>query len=301
MFSNWPSESSTQLRCSRGIRRRSSGAIPSLAMCQVSIARPPLAAPAALHQLERRVERVDVDVERHELVDDLGVGVLRGVPHSSANASVEPVELARRAGDVADLDVMGVERRGGVEQQPAPRVGLGARRVAGRDEEVGQELDLEIAQAGVVEDLLHLGQRAGLELVLDVGVPQPEAPEADPRGVRAAVAPVERAPFPADVHVGRTGHGPVQGQQLGLSPSSLLPGPGRSSYRRHLEASSHPAPGFLPISAPYRPGDRARPPARRCARSTVRDRSRARSPARIRRPRTCAAASPAGSRGPECR
>ncbi len=143
-------------------------------------------------------------------------------------------ELARRAGDVADLDVVGVEGRRGLEQQLRRCVGLGARGSPGADEEVGQELDLQVSQPGVVEDLLHLLQRPRLELVLDVRVPQPDALEADPRRLGAAVAPVERAPFAPDVHVGRTGNRPVQGQQLDLRPSLLLSsdGTGQASAGR---------------------------------------------------------------------
>ncbi len=46
MSSSRPSLSSTQDRYSRGMRRSSSGAIPSLLMCQVSIAMPPFGAAA---------------------------------------------------------------------------------------------------------------------------------------------------------------------------------------------------------------------------------------------------------------
>src|SRR6185437_7048637 len=111
----------------------------------------------------------------------------------------QPVELARGAGNVADLDVMGVERRRRVEQELAPLVGVLAQWVAGGHEEVGQELDLQVLEAGVVEGLLHLLQRARLELVLDVGVPQTEPVEAELRGVRATVAPLEQAPLSSDV------------------------------------------------------------------------------------------------------
>ena len=52
--------------------------------------------------------------------------------------------------------------------------------------------------------------------MLDVRVPQPDAVKADARRLGAAVAPLERAPFTADVHVGRAGNRPVQRQQLDL-------------------------------------------------------------------------------------
>ena len=76
----------------------------------------------ALHELERRVQRVHVDVERHELVDDLGVGVVGRILTELGERLGQRPELARGAGDVADLDVVGVERGGRVEQLPAQPV-----------------------------------------------------------------------------------------------------------------------------------------------------------------------------------
>jgi len=108
--------------------------------------------------------------------------------------------------------VVGIERVGGVEQQLAPLVGVCACVGAGLREEVSEELDLEVLKSGVVEDLLHLAQGALLELVLDVRVPQAQSPEADPRRIRAAIAPVEQAPLAAHMDLGGAGHRPVQGQ-----------------------------------------------------------------------------------------
>ena len=51
--------------------------------------------------------------------------------------------------------------------------------VARVEEPVHQELELELAQAVVVEGLLHLGQAARLEHVLQIGVPDAEAGEPD--------------------------------------------------------------------------------------------------------------------------
>ncbi len=124
-----------------------------------------------LDHLEGRVERVDVHVERHELVDDRRRGVTRRVLAQLAERVGQLAEITRRARDVPDLDVMGVEGRRRLEQQPPTLIGLGAQRIAGRHEEVGEELELEVAQPGIVEDLLHLPQRPRLELVLDVRVP----------------------------------------------------------------------------------------------------------------------------------
>jgi hypothetical protein len=181
--------------------------------------------------------RAHVDVERHELVDDGRVGVVRRVPAELGERLGEPAELARRPGDVPDLDVVRVERGRGVEQHPAALVRLLARDLAFVDEEVGQELDLQVREAGVVEDLLHLRQRPRVELMLDVGVPEPDALEADPGCLAAAVLPLERAPLPADVHLRRTAHRPVEGQQIDLAHRRS------SSLRGTEERKLAPRPG----------------------------------------------------------
>ena len=108
--------------------------------------------------------------------------------------------------------MVGVERGGGVEQQLAALVRLLACGLPRLDEEVGEELHLEMGEARVVEDPFHLRQRARFELVGDVRVPEPDPLEADPRRLRAAVAPIEQTPFASDVRLGRTAHRPVQGQ-----------------------------------------------------------------------------------------
>ena len=147
----------------------------------------PVAGARAHRQLDRRLERVHVDVERHQLVGDLRVGVLGRIAAQRGELLGQPAELAWRAGDVADLDVVGVERRGGREQLPAEPVGRRASRLARIDEEVGQELDLEVLQPGVVEDRPHLAQRPRPQLVLNVGVPQADTPETRLGGLGAAV------------------------------------------------------------------------------------------------------------------
>ena len=56
----------------------------------------------------------------------------------------------------------------------------------------------------VVVEVSHLAQRARLEHVLEVGVPEADAGEADARGLLAPVAQVEEAPLPTEVHLDRT-------------------------------------------------------------------------------------------------
>ena len=95
MSSCCPSLSSTQDRYSSGIRRRSSGSIPSLDMCQVSIAMPPFVRARAGDDLEHGVDAPDVHVEGHELVDDLRVRVLGRLVAELAEALGELRELGR--------------------------------------------------------------------------------------------------------------------------------------------------------------------------------------------------------------
>ena len=101
-------------------------------------------------------------------------------------------------------------------QQLAGLVGGLAPRIARVDEPVHEELELEVAQAVVVEDLLHLREAPRLEHVLEVGVPDPDAAEPDLARLGAAVGPVEEAPLASDVHLDRPGDRPVEGDQLGV-------------------------------------------------------------------------------------
>jgi hypothetical protein len=96
----------------------------------------------------------------------------------------------------------------------AALVRLLAQRVALGDPEVLEELELDVLEPGVVEHLLHLVQRRGLELVLDVGVPEAYSLEADLGGFGTAVLPAEGAPLAADVHLNGPGDRPVESQQI---------------------------------------------------------------------------------------
>ena len=63
------------------------------------------------------------------------------------------------------------------EQRAVRRRPAGARHRI--EEPVAEELELELIEAVLVEDLPQLAKRLGLEQVLEVGVPEPDAPEAD--------------------------------------------------------------------------------------------------------------------------
>ncbi len=89
------------------MRRRSSGSSLQLAEvpgveCEAAVRRV-----RSLDDRERRVDVVHLDVVRHELVDDLRVRVPGGVGAELAESLDDPRQLALRAHDVADLDVVG--------------------------------------------------------------------------------------------------------------------------------------------------------------------------------------------------
>ncbi len=66
-----------------------------------------------------------------------------------------------------------------LEDQRARLVGRNASLVAGVEEPVAEELELELVELVFVEDRTQLGERLCLEQVLDVGMPEADAPEAD--------------------------------------------------------------------------------------------------------------------------
>ena len=107
-----------------------------------------------------------------------------------------------------------VEGRRRREEQLPRLVGGPAPLVGGVEEPLPQELELEMGEPGVVEDLLHLRRRARLEDVLEVRVPEAGAAEADAGRVLAAVAEVEEAPLPPDMHLDRARDGPVEPEQV---------------------------------------------------------------------------------------
>ncbi len=158
---------------------------------------------------------MDVDVVGHELVGDRRVRVAGRVGAELAVALDDLRELAVRAHDVAHLDVVGGEGGGGLEQKRSALVGRLAALVARVEEPVAEELELDVAEPVVVEQLPDLAQGAGLEHVLEVGVPEPEAGEPDARRLLAAVTQVEQAPLPAEMHLDRTRGGPVEPDELG--------------------------------------------------------------------------------------
>ena len=161
--------------------------------------------------------------------------------HSSANASVSFPSSHGVPGMLPTLMWCASNVAAMSNSSPSPPIGLVACRAPRVDEEVGEELDLEVLEAGVLEDLAHLVQAAGLELVLDVGMPQAKALEADLGCLGAAIAPVERAPLTAYVHIRGTANRPVKGQQLDLAHR-------HSSSLRRTATDASAAPGDSPAN-----------------------------------------------------
>jgi hypothetical protein len=158
-----------------------------------------------LDDLERGVDVRHLDVVRHELVDDLRVRVPGSVLAELAEPLDDPFEVALGAGDVADLDVVGGQLGGSPEQERAPLVGGLPALVTWIEEPVPEEFELELVEPVLVEEPAHLAQVPRLQDVLEVGVPQPETSESDPRGLLTAVAKVEQAPLAPEVHLHRSG------------------------------------------------------------------------------------------------
>ena len=77
----------------------------------------------------------------------------------------------------------------GLEEQRARLVRCAPALVVRVEEPVSEELQLHVAKAVGLEDVVQLGEILGLEQVLEIGVPEPEPAEADARGMLAALAP----------------------------------------------------------------------------------------------------------------
>src|SRR3954453_17187315 len=176
----------------------------------------------ALDDRTRSVEAMDVHVKGHQLVDDRRRVVIGRLRAQLGETLGDLLERRRGAGDVADLDVVRIELRGSVEQQPPLLVRCRTPLVVGVEEPVHEELELEMLEARAVEDLLHLAQRPRLEHMGEIGVPDADAAEADARRLLAAVAPIERRPLAPPVPVDGTGQGPVEAHQLDVAHRSLL-------------------------------------------------------------------------------
>ena len=180
----------------------------------MSNARPPFGASAPSTTVERRLDVVHLHVVRHELVDDLRVRVLRGVGTELGESLDDPRQLAFRAHDVAGLDVVRRQLGRRLEEQRAPFVGGPPALVTRIEEPVAEELELELIEAVLVEDRPQLAERLRLEHVLEVGMPDADAPEPDPRGLLAALAEAEEAPLAPEVHLDRPGGGPVEADEV---------------------------------------------------------------------------------------
>src|SRR6476620_4613329 len=162
MFSNCPSLSSIHERYCGGIRRSSSGAIPSLLMCQVSMAMPPLGAPAP-PTTSTAVSIVFTVASK---------GMISYTTFASVCSAASAQSSAKRSVSTGTSHA--------VPGMLPTLMWCASNSAAARiDEPVHDELELEVAQAAVVEDLLHLREAPRLEHVLQVGVPDPDAAEPD--------------------------------------------------------------------------------------------------------------------------
>ena len=172
-------------------------------MCQVSIATAAFGEPAPSTTARAVSRSCTFTSGRHELVDHPRAVPLRRLGAQLGVALGQERQLARPAEDVRDLDVVGVERGGRLEQELPGRVRCLPPLVVRVEEPVEQALELEVLEPVVVEEPLDVGERARLEDVLEVGVPEPDALEPGTRGLLAAVGEVEQAPLAPAVHLHR--------------------------------------------------------------------------------------------------
>ena len=211
--------------------RSSLGSSPSFPRCHVSSAEPvPRVRP--LDDSEHAVDVVHVHVVRHELVDDLRIGVTGSVDTELGVLLDDPRQVALGARDVADLDVVCGQLGGGFGT--ATRAACPMQRDARhrRRGTISPGTRARGARARVAQQLLDVRQRSRLQDVLEVGVPQPDPLEPDALRVCTAIGEVEQAPLPAEVHLDWARDRPVQAHDVVReSPSPAEPHAGDGGLR----------------------------------------------------------------------
>ena len=173
----------------------------------------------------QRIGEIGDHRERHHFEQDVGTGVGRVLAQRGKCLS-GPVHVVRRIEEIADFEVPGAEGFRGIQQLRFFLVRFHFFLAALGQEPVEQELELEVTDAVVVQYPFHVGEARALQRVIEVGMPDPHAGEADPRNRFDPLAESERAVIGAD-RAGRvdvTGQGPVRGQQLDFPCSRGLGG-----------------------------------------------------------------------------
>ena len=89
-------------------------------------------------------------------------------------------------------------------------------------EPAGEELQLDVADAVVGEDFLHVGQRVAAQGVLQVRMPDAHAGEARLAGLLGADAEIDGAVLRSGVRHGTDGQSPVGGEQIDLGIHSAV-------------------------------------------------------------------------------
>ena len=202
------------------MRRRSSGSSRILPRCQVSNADPRRSI-HALDDRERGVDVVHLDVVQHELVDDLA-SVYWAASGAELRVPLHDLrELALRAHDVADLDVVDRQLGGRLEQKRASRIERHTRRrSSGSRTESPRTSSSSLIEPVLVDDLPQLGGVPRLQHVFEVCMPDPDAPEIRPgrparsaREGRTGSTPARSAPRPVQ--------NMVQSRAVGSSPAPM--------------------------------------------------------------------------------
>src|SRR5581483_8701505 len=121
-------------------------------------------------------------------------------------------------------DVVRRQRGRRFPEQRAPLVALPAAFVLRVVEPLPEELELEVPEPELVEERRDVRERPRLEDVLEVGVPETDPAEPDPRGLLAPVAQVEQAPLAAVMDVHRPRGRPVEAEDVVRHPRKLTLG-----------------------------------------------------------------------------
>ncbi len=173
----------------------------------------------AFDELLRFLERVE-RAERHDLVGDADAACV-GFAAQLAELVDELRDRHLLAEEIPDLDVAAAKLLGRFEQEFLALFG-GAASLAGLQEPVSEELDLDIFHAVVVEDALHLRVGVALAHMLDVGVPQAHALESGARRSLDALLELEGAGLRAGVGDRPASESPVGGDQFDVAHRSSL-------------------------------------------------------------------------------
>ena len=170
----------------------------------------------AVEHRERFLERGE-HRERHELEQDLRA-VIGRVLAERRKGFDQPRHLVLEVVEVADLDMARTQRLGSGQEQLLAFVGFLF--LLPVEEPVGEEFELHVLDAVVVEDLLHFLEAALLQDLGKVRVPDAHALESGPGERFDAILEVECREFLVAVRYRAAGKRPVRADEFHGQPTT---------------------------------------------------------------------------------